>query len=221
MIAAAEPQAALSCRGLTLACGGRCLLRGLDLDLRHGEVLAVTGASGCGKSTLLRTLAGQQPPAAGSLHGLGRGRLAIAFQDPGLPGALTGLQAVLAGRLHVQPWWRIWGLPQADMQARALATDLGVDHLLDRPVATASGGERQRLAVARALLHGGTCLLLDEPVSQLDPDCGRRVMGVLRQAADAGRAILAVVHQPELVAAHADRELAIGADGAWTLTARR
>lgn len=212
----------LTCRGISLGYGGRRLIDGLTLDLRPGEVLAVTGPSGCGKSSLVRVLAGLDRPRQGAveLPGRRRGAIAVAFQDSGIPGAITGLQAILAGRLHVLPWWSAWlGMPgHGAKHARQLADDLGVDHLLDRPVATASGGERQRLSVARALHHGGRVMLLDEPVSQLDPESGRRVMARLRDEAEtAGRAVLAVIHQPALVESCADRELAFVGDGTWRL----
>ena len=215
-------QSLLACRGLGLRIAGRELLRDLDLDLRSGELLAVTGPSGCGKSTLLRVLAGLDPLRQGSitLACARRGEVAVAFQDAGLPGSISGLQAILAGRLHALPWWSgCWSLPAAGVaDARVWAERLGIAHLLGRPVATASGGERQRLAIARALHHGGRVVLLDEPVSQLDPGAARLVMDCLRQvAAEGQRAVLAVVHQPELVTACADRELAFTGDGGWTL----
>ncbi|MBN8526919.1 MAG: ABC transporter ATP-binding protein, partial [Planctomycetes bacterium] len=72
--------------------------------------------------------------------------------------------------------------------------------------------------IARALHHGGALVLLDEPVSQLDPATARSVMALLRQElADGGRAVVAVVHQPELVADFADRELALAGDGTYAL----
>ena len=212
----------LACHGLSLGYGNRQLIEDLTLELLPGEVLAVTGPSGCGKSSLVRVLAGLDQPRRGSVERLDqrRGAIAVAFQDSGIPGAITGLEAILAGRLHALPWWSAWlGMPgHGTEQACRLAEDLGVAHLLDRPVATASGGERQRLSVARALHHGGGIVLLDEPVSQLDQESSRRMMERLRaEAAATGRSVLAVVHQQALVDAFADRELAFASDATWRL----
>jgi len=220
--AAAVRPGILGIRNLIIRRGGRTLIDTLSLDVRHHELLTISGPSGCGKSSLLRVLAGLDAPAAGSVDLVvpRRGAVAVAFQDAGLAGAITGRQAIGSGRLHAGDWWSGWlAMPSRHAtEIEAEAEALGVAHLLDRPVSTASGGERQRLAVARALHHGGTLVLLDEPVSQLDPACASMVMQRLKAVTCAGRTVLCVIHQPEMVVQWADRSLCLTGDGSWNLT---
>nr|WP_231127139.1 thiol reductant ABC exporter subunit CydD [Motilibacter aurantiacus] len=191
----------LCVRGLAASPGGadgpRC--GPLDLDVRPGELVALTGPSGAGKTTLLRACAGLS-----AYDGeLARAeRVAYLPQRPTFPAARTAREAVTAGRPDV---------PEAAL--RAALDDAGVEPpvTLDTRVgergAGLSAGQRQRLALARTFLTargGAQLLLLDEPTAHLDAAAEARVVTALRRLADDGYAVLAVAHRPALVAA-ADR----------------
>ncbi len=188
--------------------GGRTLFAGLNLAVFPGELVAITGPSGAGKSTLLAILAGFQAPDTGSV--VCRQRLALAMQDPGLPGDLSLLDATRCGALPGRSWWASWWrLNEADTAQREL-TALGLGPIARRKVRHASGGERQRVALARLLMGDAPVLLADEPVANLDPASADIAMGRLQAAARSGRAVAVVLHQPELVARWCDREVRIG-----------
>ena len=193
------------------------------LQVRRGELLALTGPSGAGKTTLLRLLAGIERPDAGAVYLQGHLRraarradtsVALMFQQPRLVGRATVLENVLAGRLgHVSRWRgvfkrfhaRDWDLAFASLEQVGLLTRAAerADRL--------SGGERQRVALARALAQQPTVLLADEPVASLDPDNARRVLTLLRGCAQAGMAVIASLHQPELAREFAQRSVVMRA----------
>lgn len=191
----------LTINSLTLVRGGRTLVRDLRLAVAPGEFVAITGASGAGKTTLLNALS--DPP-----------RTALLPQGLHLVPPQTLLDNALHGTLRFRPWWRRPTEAEIDA-ARTALSDLGLDP--SRRAAVASGGERQRCALVRAVLARPACLLADEPVSQLDPETAERTLAWLdaRRAAD-GFAVVAVLHQPELVARHATRVLHLHGDGTWT-----
>ncbi|MEV7780210.1 ABC transporter ATP-binding protein [Kitasatospora sp. NPDC088351] len=151
---AAPPAARV--RGLVRRFGERAVIDHLDLELAHGEFVALLGASGCGKSTLLRVLAGLDPEVEGEAEVAER--RAVAFQAP-----------------RLMPWKRVWrnvvlGLPgRADRAVadRALA-EVGLGHRADAWPKDLSGGEAQRVSLARALVRRPDLLLLDEPFGALD-----------------------------------------------------
>ncbi|WP_405722553.1 energy-coupling factor ABC transporter ATP-binding protein [Streptomyces sp. NBC_01537] len=155
----------------------RWALRGVDLDIAHGERVALLGPSGAGKSTLLAALAGLLPPESGEREGTieVRERTGIVFQDPQsqLVMARAGDDVAFGLENTGTPAERIW--PLVDDALRRVGFPYG----RDRPVAALSGGEQQRLALAGALVSRPALLLLDEPTANLDPDGARLVRGAL------------------------------------------
>ena len=155
----------------------RWALRGVDLDIAHGERVALLGPSGAGKSTLLAALAGLLPPESGEREGTVevRERTGIVFQDPQsqLVMARAGDDVAFGLENTGTAAERIW--PLVDDALRRVGFPYG----RDRPVAALSGGEQQRLALAGALVSRPGLLLLDEPTANLDPDGARLVRGAL------------------------------------------
>ncbi|WP_317205345.1 phosphonate ABC transporter ATP-binding protein [Janthinobacterium sp.] len=199
---------------------GAVALREIDLRVARGEQIAVIGPSGAGKTTLLATLACAQRPASGrfAIFGLDawalpegqrhrlRARLFLAPQTPPLPPCQRVVTAVLAARL---PQWSLWRallslLKPRDPEAAWLALSrfqLG-DKLYSR-VDRLSGGERQRCALARLLLSDAQALLVDEPLSALDPTLAQLTLATLRQEATArGATLICSLHQVEMARAH-------------------
>jgi iron complex transport system ATP-binding protein len=215
----------LECHGLAVRVPGRELLRGLEAAVRPGRMLAVLGRNGAGKSSLLHVLAGIAAPASGEvrLDGIGvadwprralaqrLGLLPQAVEDP-FPG--SALQAALVGRHPHLDFWQWEG--EAD---RAVALDclaaMDLGGLESRDVATLSGGERRRLAIATVLAQDPQVFLLDEPIQQLDPQHQLGVLRRFRGLADAGRAVVLSLHDAGLAARFADEVLLLYGDGRW------
>ncbi|AGU49312.1 phosphonate ABC transporter, ATP-binding protein PhnC [Variovorax paradoxus B4] len=198
-------------------------LRALDLHVAAGEQAAVIGPSGAGKTTLLHLMACALAPAAGSIELDGRdpwrlprrelqrlrGRLFLAPQVPPLPPRQRVVTAVLAGRLPRIGLWQALrslfyptGIAQADA---ALARFDMADKLFAR-VDRLSGGERQRVGLARGLLSQAQLLLVDEPLSALDPARAGLALDTLTQwARDSGATLVATLHDVPLALQHFPR----------------
>src|SRR5579884_2322413 len=145
----------LSYEGLGLIQGEGWLFRGLDLYIGERDRLALIGRNGAGKTTLLKCLAGLIDPDEGKRTIVPGTRVILLEQDPKMDGFATLQEWVLHGR-HAP----------ATHEAAAIADQLGID--LSRPTSTASGGERRRAAITRALAQSPDVLLLDEPTNHLD-----------------------------------------------------
>jgi iron complex transport system ATP-binding protein len=194
-------------------------LRGVDLTLRRGQVMAVVGANGCGKSTLLRCVAGLLRPERGQVLLDGapllemplsqRARtLTLLPQQPLAPEGLTVAELVAFGRRPHQGWWRRWS--EADEAALAQALrDCDLVELAGRRLDRLSGGQRQRAWLAMVLAQQTPWLLLDEPTNALDLGHQHELLCLVQRLARAGRGVLMVLHDLSAAARHADSLLAL------------
>lgn len=208
----------------------RPVLAGVSLEVRRGEFLAIMGPSGSGKSTLLHVLGGLEPPDAGRvvidghdlyaldderLSAFRRDRLGFVFQFFNLVPSLTAAENVaLPLRLRGGRWWRRGAERQA-VKARvaALMDQLELHGLQGHGPEEISGGEQQRLAIARALAAAPSLLLADEPTGNVDYVTAHDVMGLIsRLCRDQGQTTVLVTHDAR-TAAYADRVLVMR-DGA-------
>lgn len=202
----------LEAKGITVRYGRRGVLDGLDLPpLRPGEVTVLAGPNAAGKSTLLRAIAQLQPYRGQVLlDGADLARMpaqvrarAVGFMPQTLPAgsSLVALESVVAAL-------RAGGtIPahQADTTAMAVMEKLGIAALALEPLSALSGGQRQMVSLAQAIVRDPRLLLLDEPTSALDMARQVRLLSELRRLAGEGRIVVAVLHDLGLAAQWADR----------------
>jgi polar amino acid transport system ATP-binding protein len=204
--------------GLHKSFGSREVLRGIDLDVRRGEVVCVIGPSGSGKSTLLRCVNLLEEPTSGQIVVDGsdmtdpdcevddaRRRTGMVFQQFNLFSHLNVLN-----NLTVAPR-RALGRSRADAErtARANLAKVGLAERESAFPAQLSGGQQQRVAIARALTMEPTVLLFDEPTSALDPELVGDVLDVMRSLAEEGMTMMVVTHEIQFAREVADRVLFI------------
>jgi energy-coupling factor transporter ATP-binding protein EcfA2 len=186
-------------------------IRGIDLSLRLGELLLLSGSSGCGKTTLVRCINGLVPR---SYRGEMQGEITLAGKDSA--GLNLGQISQIVGTVLQDPERQIvashvmleaafglenLALPREEIESRVLDTldYLGIRHLADRETFSLSGGEKQKVALAGALVMRPSILLLDEPLASLDPASARDALALFRRLADGGMSILIVEHRVENV----------------------
>jgi putative ABC transport system ATP-binding protein len=221
----------IEARDLELSFGATPALRGASLAADAGEMLAVMGPSGSGTSTLLYCLAGILQPSAGEVwfggrridtlgeterSALRRDRFGFVFQSGQLVPELSAVENVALPLL-------LGGMRRASAlaQARPWFDRLGLDGLEGRRSGELSGGQAQRVALARGLIKAPDVLFADEPTGSLDSLTGEQVMGLLTAAArDQGSTVILVTHEPR-VAAYARREVIVRDGRVSSLTAGR
>lgn len=193
------------------------VLRGLNLEIQRGEFIAIVGASGAGKSTLMHILGTLDKPTSGTVYFDGQDlfrmseqeqalfrnrKIGFVFQFHHLLPEFTALEnaclpAIIQGRPH----------PQLEAEATALLREVGLGDRLQHKPGELSGGEQQRVAVARALMQQPDLVLADEPTGNLDTHTGDEVFHLMRQLnRSRGTTFIIVTHNPKL-SAQADRIL--------------
>jgi putative ABC transport system ATP-binding protein len=199
--------------------GASVALRDLSVEIRGGEILAVLGPSGSGKSTLLLCLAGIMAPDAGDVVYRGRSlgslpdatRTRLRRDEFGFVFQFGQLVPDLTALDNVTLPLRLAGLKrrEAQIRAREWLSHLDVEDVVDKRAGEMSGGEAQRVAVARALVTGPRVVFADEPTGSLDSLNGELVMDLVVSAArERGTTVVLVTHEAR-VAAYADREIVI------------
>lgn len=210
----------LSARDLAKAFGSNVVLRGIDIDVLRGQVVALIGPSGSGKTTVLRSLNGLEMPDAGTVafgdadagtvRGSGAGltldfagpvakreiaalrdRSAMVFQHYNLFPHMTVLKNIIEGPVQVQKRPRA----EAVAEAERLLARVGLADKRDAYPFELSGGQQQRVGIVRALALKPQLLLFDEPTSALDPELVGEVLGVIKELADEGWTMVIVTHE--------------------------
>jgi len=213
----------LETRQLRVAVPGRVLVDDFDCVMRGAEFIALLGGNGTGKSLLLRTLAGLRPASAGAvfLEGSDIGahprrqvatRLGFLPQDPDAPPQGSLFESVLLGRFAHLGFWERSGPEDSRRAARAL-DDVDLGALGTRELASLSGGEQRRAAIARLLVQAPSIYLLDEPTNHLDPAQQLGILGHLKGLAQAGATVVASLHDPNLALRFADRVWLLSGQG--------
>ncbi len=191
------------------------VLRGIDLDVRKGEVVCVIGPSGSGKSTLLRCVNLLEPPEEGrillegeEITGAGKGksdhvrrRIGMVFQQFNLFAHKNAIENVSLAQVRVLGR----SADEADAKSRALLERVGLSDKVEEYPERLSGGQQQRVAIARALAMDPHVMLFDEVTSALDPELVKEVLDVMRELADEGMTMIVVTHEMGFAREVADR----------------
>ena len=204
------------CESLSIGFAGRAVASGLGFSVSPGEGVCVVGANGTGKTTLLKTLAGIQPALAGVVSfdpSIRPGDVGYLPQQSPVQGDFpaTVREVVLSGCQALRGWRPFFSRDERDRAEGSLAR-FGASDIASLPFRELSGGQRQRVLLARALCAGRRLLLLDEPVTGLDPDASAELYRTFSGLLADGLAIVSVTHDVPAALAAATHVLELGKD---------
>ena len=225
MRATEQPLSTLSARALNVSVQDRVLVRDLDVQFAPGSITAILGTNGAGKTLTLHTLARLRDPESGNVlldqrsiaqwprrafaRALG---LLPQFDEDTFPSSV--LEAVLVGRHPHIGFWD-WESHQDRQIASAALSAVDLQGFEDRDIATLSGGERRRVALAALIAQSPQIYLLDEPINHLDPHHQIDILHLLREQAKQGRTVIMSLHDPALAVRFADHAVLLFGDGRW------
>jgi simple sugar transport system ATP-binding protein len=207
-------------RDVTMTFQSVTALRDISIEAHAGKVLALLGDNGAGKSTLIKVLSGVYQPTSGSVEVDGRtvtlhsahdargAGISTVFQDLAVCDLMSIARNMVLGNEPVKRFGplRIYDAKQADRITTDALTTLGVNlrRRLSDPAATLSGGQKQAVAIARAIAYGSRCLILDEPTAALAIRQTQQVLDQVRRACDAGQAVILIMHNLQQAMSVAD-----------------
>jgi ABC-type multidrug transport system ATPase subunit len=216
-----QPQAAIRASRLSKAFGGRAVLVDLDLEIAAGESVALTGANGAGKTTLLNCLASALRPDRGEVRWFGQlvGRDVALRRWVGMIAHESGLYGHLTLRENLLLASRLNGVDSARRRAEHWLDATGLTPYADALPTRLSRGMRQRLSLARALIHDPPLVLLDEPFTCLDSAGAEWLLALLVDLRDRGRTICFVAHEREEIQRLAHRVIELRDGKVYDVTA--
>lgn len=188
----------ITAKNISMSFQGKTVLDGIDLRIREGEIFGLLGPSGAGKTTLIRILTGQLAPSAGEAFLLGEntGRLTGAVRKrTGMMLDEAGLYERLSCQDNLALFAQIYRLPEK--RIGEVLEEVGLTEARRRPVSALSKGMRQRLVLARAIMHRPETLFLDEPGSGLDPSTAKEIHKLILRQQEAGVTIFLTTHNME------------------------
>jgi ABC-type multidrug transport system ATPase subunit len=192
----------ITVEGLVKQFGRFAALRGVTAEFDAGKFHVILGDNGAGKTTLLRALAGLAHPTRGTVSILGKAPH-NACRDIGYMAHPSLLYDEMSGMENLRYFARLYDIA-GDGRCEQAIQAVGLDPELSRPVGKYSQGMRQRMSLARAILHDPKILLLDEPFSNVDVHSAREMVGLLKGMRDAGKTVFVVTHQAALLEGVAD-----------------
>jgi heme ABC exporter ATP-binding subunit CcmA len=215
MSVAGQQHFTLEARNLSVMRGHRVVIRGVNLTLAAGQIVALIGCNGAGKTTLLQCLAGALRPAAGELLWQGQvyRKSPATRKQVGFAAHQSSLYLALTARENLLFAGRMWGIDTPKHRAAELLAVVGLEDHATEAAGQLSRGMRQRLAIARAVIHDPALVLLDEPYTNLDVAGRQWLTTFLCELRKSKRALLFTTNEPLSGSEFVDRVVSLGADG--------